>query len=274
MYMERERKDQVTLLCVHSPPVSDEWVAYTNYIGGLLDSRPVYQGLMPAGDRHGPTPVLESGEAALRPAPWPTAGDQAGYRGDSAVIRPSDSALFIMDDSRPSWWQRLLRRAPASRILQQTPGSILFARHPRRPLRHILVVVRAHASDDLSLTWAERLALPSEAKVTLLPIVPPYPRLHQHDSKIQALDVLMAPNTISGEALHRYARRLDQRGIHGTVCWQQGPPEHQIHCETRATGHDLIVIAGEPFGRFSRWFLGELVGSLLVTADRPVLVAR
>lgn len=108
-----------------------------------------------------------------------------------------------------------------------------------------------------------------------MPIVPPYPRLHQNDGKIQqGLEALMAPNTNSGKAIQNYIRRLDQLDIQGNVCWKQGPPEHRIRREVRDTDHDLIVIAGEPFGRFSRWFLGELVGPLLGISDRPVLIGR
>jgi nucleotide-binding universal stress UspA family protein len=276
MYMEVVRKDQYTLLCVHSPPVSDEWVTFTDYIGGLLESRPVHRGLLePSSDHRNSLTSIEPVEDLLQPSIWLDAEDQEDIRNGTSDVSSSDSDLVVVNDSQPLWWQRLLKQVPAKRILQQIPGSILFARNPRWPLRHILIVVRAHATDELALKWAERLAIPSEAKVTLLPIVPPHPRLHQNDGNInEGLDALMAPNTCSGEALQRYARRLDQLNLHGTVCWKQGNPEHQIRQEVRARDHDLIVIADEPFGRFSRWLLGELVGPLLGESDRPVLIAR
>jgi nucleotide-binding universal stress UspA family protein len=276
MLRQMERKNQYTLLCVHSPPVSDEWVAYTNYIGSLLDSRPVHQGLLvPSSENQSDTTAIELTEEYRQPSIWLTEEYQEDYWDDNTVVPSSGLDLVVIDDSQPSWWQRLLNQTAACRILKKIHSSVLFARDPRWPLRHILIVVRIHESDELALTWAERLAVPSNAKVTVMPIVPPFPRLHQHDSKIQQdLNILMGPNTISGAALHRYVRRLDQLGIHGTVCWKQGPPENQIRREVRDTDHDLIIIADEPYGRFSRWFLGELVESLLGVSDRPVLVAR
>ncbi|MFO7661053.1 MAG: universal stress protein [Chloroflexota bacterium] len=276
MYMEVVRKDQYTLLCVHRPPVSDEWVAYTSYIGNLLDSRPIHQGFLePFSAYQSSTTVTElSGENSPQSI-WLTEKDQEDYGDDMTIVHPSECDLVVIMDKQPLGWQRLLKRILACHILKKIPGSILFAHKPRWPLHHILIVVRAHETDELALKWVERLAVPSEAKITLMPIVPPYPRLHQNDVKInEGIDALMAPNTYCGEALHRYVRRLDQLNLQGTVCWKQGNPEHQIRREVRDTNHDLIVIAGEPFGRFSRWFLGELVGPLLGKSDRPVLIAR
>lgn len=276
MSRELERKDQHTLVCIHSPPVSDEWVAYTDYIGGLLNSRPIYQSCLEQSDYHqSVTSARELPDDYPQEPLCSTGGAWADIYDDTPDVHLPDFSLVTIADSKPLWWQRLLWRQPAYRALKELPGSILFARGPRWPLRHILLVIRVDDSDGLSLAWAERLALLSGAKVKILPIVPPWSRLHQHDSKIQlGLEVLMAPNTISGEAIHRYARRLDQLSIHGTVCWRHGSLEEQLHLEAQDNGHDLIIIADEPFGPWSRWFVGDLVGLLLRVSERPILVVR
>jgi nucleotide-binding universal stress UspA family protein len=276
MFREMERKDLYTLLCIHSPPVSDEWVAYTNYLGSLLECRPAHRSLLvPSDDRKSFASIVGPIEENPQPPMWLIDDKPVATWDERPVTSPADFDLVVVNDSQPLWWQRLLKQIPAKQILEKSTGSVMFARNPRRPLRHILLVVRAHESDAIALTWIERLAVPGGAQVTLMPIVPPYPRMHQHDNKIQqGLEALMAPNSSSGAALQRYIRQLDRLDIQGTVCWKQGPPEDQIRREVRDTDHDLIVIAGEPFGRLSRWFLGELVGLLLGIADRPVLVAR
>lgn len=276
MFREVKSTDQYTPPCVHGPPAPDDWVGYADYISCLLDSRPILQHpLMTPDIYHGATNALELPDENPQELPWPVVDALSDTWEVSAVLHRPELTLVTVADSQPSWWQRLLWRPSACRALRQISGSILFARNPRWPLRHILVVVRVHASDGLALDWAQRLALLSEATVTLLPIVPPYPRLHQQDSiMLQGLDVLLAPDTITGEAIYRYARHLDQLGIRGTVCWKQGSIAHQICGQAPDTGYDLIVVADEPVGRWSRWFLGDLVKRLIAVANCSILVAR
>lgn len=248
----REKEARCTLICINRPPVSDEWAAYTGYLGYLLGGQLQYH--HPQSDRDW---VNET---------WLKVDDS----GTTAAER-----LIVLSDPEPRWWQRLLGRTPARWTVNQVRASLLFARQPRWPLRHILLVVRAHETDEAALAWVERLALPSQAEVTLLPIVPPFPRMYQYGNKVQPpLDVLLSPNTACGAALRQYAGRLRRLAIHGIVCQRQGKPDVQLHREVRDINYELIVIAAEPYGRLERWFLGELVGPLLGWADRPVLVAR
>jgi nucleotide-binding universal stress UspA family protein len=232
------------LVCIHQPPVSDQWVGYTAYLSALLGSQPLYRSSLSSGD-------------------WPGVGS-------------ADSDLIIYDDAAPTWKQRWLRWAPACNLVAQSPGPILFARQPRWPLRHILLIVRAEQTGEAALAWVERLALLSGAAVTLLPIVPPFPRLHQSGGSLAhtSLDVLLAPNSACGARLLHYASRLQQRHIPGNLYHRQGSPATQIRRQIRETDDDLIVIAAEPYGRLERWFLGELVGPLLSWVNRPVLVAK
>lgn len=254
MSLEVERLDSWTikgshgLTCVQRTPVADEWVAYTGYISHLLNSPLVY--CQALSQRHG---IDRSWVMQVR----------------------DDCDLILWDQIRRTWWQRLLNRLVDPWMAEQVSASLLVVRRPRWPLRNILLIVRAEVTDEGALAWVERLARRSGAAVTLLPIVPPFPAMYREGILVPtALDVLLANQTVAAECLGRYARRLRQRRIRGTLYQHTGEPQHQIRQAVAEANHDLIALAAEPYSRLERWWLGELVGPLLKWADRPVLIAK
>jgi nucleotide-binding universal stress UspA family protein len=88
------------------------------------------------------------------------------------------------------------------------------------------------------------------------------------------LDVLLSPNTPSGNYLRYVAQQLKHWQIDGNLHLRQGDPEWQIRDEVAEGNYDLVVIGAEPRGRFYRRLLGELVTPLLRWIDRPLLIAR
>ncbi len=263
-----ESSPQHTILCIHKPPVTDEWAAYTRYIGQLLGSR---------FDHRSVQAVTSAAEAEqLTGFASPFAVDEAHAPGvthapEAGVWRPAVPDLVIFGEAQSAWWQRPWRQA--ARAINRTRGPILFARGARRPLRRILWLIRDHESDDAALNWVARLAVPSRAVVTLMPIVPAYPRLYQRGATVQLpSDVFHEHDNTS--LLAGYVRRLDGLGVEGSISRRQGDPVAQIRNEVRAHVYDLIVIAAEPTSSWERWLMGEVVTPLLRWADRPVLVAR
>lgn len=242
-------------------PVVDEWTAYASYIGRLLNCRPHFHQAALTKGRHAPhqPPAAVVAELIVPPAE------------DGATPTLTDSPLILVQSPRPAWRPGILARLSSPGLLDQLPGSILFARQPRWPVRRVLFVVRDHEYDPAALSWVEKLAASGRAAVTLLPVsaLPGWGR--REDVLPRAWDAL-ATDTDEGMALHRYAERLRARGIHGAISWRAGSSLDQVRREARATGHDLIVIGAEPAG--GRRSLGGFIGSLLQWADRPVLVAR
>ena len=257
-----ESSPQHTILCIHKPPVTNEWAAYTRYIGQLLGSR---------FDHRSVQAVTSAAEAEQLTGFTADAPDMA-RAAEGGVGRPAVPDLVIFGEPQAPWWQRPFR-SQAARVVNRTRGPILFARGARRPLRRILWLIRDHESDDAALNWVARLAVPSRAVVTLMPIVPAYPRLYQRGATVQLpADVFHDHDHAS--LLAGYVRWLDGLGVEGSVSRRQGDPVAQIRNEVRAHVYDMIVIAAEPTSGWERWLMGEVVAPLLRWADRPVLVAR
>jgi nucleotide-binding universal stress UspA family protein len=183
--------------------------------------------------------------------------------------------LVILGEPRQSLRQRLWPGLAAGRAVERWTGSLLLARQPRWPLRHILTIVRGEAADDPALTWTLRLATAARAGVTLLAVIPPLPGLYNTGSQVQApLDVLLTVNSMTGSCLRRHLRLLDHAGLEAQLESQPGAPAEQIESQVRHSAPDLLVIAAESYSQFWRLWLGELVRPLVRWIDRPLLVAR
>lgn len=181
--------------------------------------------------------------------------------------------LLLLTEPPQSWLKKLLLGTPAQRLVHHLPTSALVVRQPRWPLRHILFITRLDETDETAARWVTQLARRSRAAVTILPIVPAVTAMYQHGSYAHlGLDVTMAL-THSRELSQIVHELLDHR-VAGVVRVRQGEPQWQIRREVSQEDYDLVIVAAEPYGRFSRWFFGELVAPLLNWIDRPTLVAR
>jgi len=138
-----------------------------------------------------------------------------------------------------------------------------------------LLIVRADQTDWAALPWIEQLAQPGRTRVSILPIVPPWPRLHRASEYAQPTpEVLLAPNTVSGAMLEQFVHRLHRQQLPTTLALSRGEPDLRIREEVAAGDPDLIVIAAESHSRWVRWFQGELVRPLLHWVDCPLLIAK
>lgn len=188
----------------------------------------------------------------------------------TAVSRP-----LLYQEAQHSGWQRPLSQWHTRHLVAQAKESVLVVQQPRWPLQQILLVVRGEVSDETAVYWAATLAQNSYATVAIMPIIPAWPGMYQMGNEVQAdLDVLLQPNTASGQRLHEYREKLEQAGVPNYFCQQSGTPDQQIQREVAETGHDLIVVAAEGDGRLHRWYLGEIVSPLLRWVDRPLLIAK
>jgi nucleotide-binding universal stress UspA family protein len=183
--------------------------------------------------------------------------------------------LAVYTPPPQTWFQRWLWPSPAQQLIEQSRRSLLILQQPRWPLTHILFIVRAEQSDWCALSWIERLAQPRETTVTILPVVPPYPRFHRSTPYAQPTpEILLAPNTISGAMLTRMVQRLQQQHIAVTLSLNTGEPDWRIRNAADMCHPDLIVIAAETEKRWLRWLYGELVSPLLRWVTCPLLITK
>ena len=148
-----------------SRPADDEWLAYTDYVGKLLNCRPHRHHLATAGDDDAaPTATPDAHEYYTL-----SLGERTRFHGGAHALAHGGPSLILLNSPRPAWWQRL----SAPRALDKLFGSVLFVRRPRWPLRHILFIVRegeagnAALPDEAALSWVEKLTAPAWTKVTL-----------------------------------------------------------------------------------------------------------
>lgn len=173
------------------------------------------------------------------------------------------------------WWRRLLCGPAAQRIVARSTRSLLIMHHGRWPLRRILLILRADPSDWNTVPWIERLAQPDHTTLTLLPVVPPWPRLHQRLAATQPSPaVLLAPNTVSGAMIRQLTTYCRQHRIATNLALTTGEPDTRIRTAVATHDPDLILIAAEPHSRLLRLFYGELVKPLLWWVKQPLLIAK
>lgn len=229
-------------------PLSDNEMAYAHYLSRLLNSPP--------------------GSLLPRLATKRATGGPLTQEDDDLDL------LVYWEPERP-WWKRWLGLTPAVRVADQTRASVMVVRQPRWPLRRILLILRAHETDEIAIRWLARLARPAEADVFLLPIIPPVPALYRHGSIPLQAEVLLAPNTFSGMQIRRLELLCASWNIQGTLLMHDSHPQQRMKWATAASDCDLIIISDEPYHWIHRWFLGELVRPLLrANSDRSLLLAR
>jgi len=202
---------------------------------------------------------------------------QQRYTDDTAQWQPAldtlDLDLFV--PPHEPWWQRVLYGPGAQRRVARSTRSLLIMQNGRWPLRRILLILRAEPSDWSTMPWIERLAQPDKTSLTLLPVVPPWPRLQRRLTAAQPSPaVLLARNTASGAMIRQFTTACHQRRIATTLALATGDPDTRIRATVATQAPDLILIAAEPHSRLLRLCYGELVKPLLWWVKAPLLIAK
>lgn len=236
-------KREMRLICVHAPPVSEEWIHYIEYMGGLLGAELVYRHTL--------------GRAGVLSA-------AAGEKDVILLHEPASARL-----------QLALGRTMSERLAGRGPASVLVVHRPRWPLDNILLILRAEPGDEAAIEWTRALARRSGAAVTVLPILPPIPALYtwRRDGRLDA-GQLLASNTPAAARLRRLLGQFDQEQTPASVHLGPGEPLWQMRDEMADHDYDLAIAGAEPAGRLHRFLVGDLLGPLLHSANCPVFVAR
>lgn len=204
---------------------------------------------------------------------WQMISGKPATDGRSQQETAGQDLLVYLDTSR-SWWHRLRTNLTVPAWAERSAASLLFVRQPRWPIQRILLVARAEASDFPALEWAMRIANPTRTRVSILPVVPPWPGLHRFSRYVQPPpNVLLAPNTVSGAVLHGMMGELRRRHVPTDLVLCTGEPECRLRDTVSSRDPDLVIVAAESHHRLLRCLFGELVCPMLRWIDRPVLIA-
>lgn len=191
-------------------------------------------------------------------------------------VNPPDLLLY-WEPERPCW-QRWFGICPALRLVENAPSSVLVMRqahkHRAWTLKRILLILRAHPSDEAAIQWVQRLATAARADVFVLPIIPPIPAMYRYGQIPLQAEVILSPNTYSGAQLRRLAALCQQWGVGGELLLKDHEPDRRMAWAADSSQCDLIVISEEPYAWLQRRFWGELVRPLLRHVHRPILIAK
>ena len=183
--------------------------------------------------------------------------------------------LLVMGEPDESTLTRLVRRPIACKVAEHAPISLLVARQPRWPVRHILLVIRNTASDDCALRWVMRLAQTDKTKVTLLVLNPSGLLMGSREMRLQRfMTALCASEGNLPPAVYQAADYLRRRGIAGQLRLGSEPADMALERELQSDEYDLTVLAAEPQEWWLRRFWGDVFSPLLSLSQRPVLIAR
>jgi nucleotide-binding universal stress UspA family protein len=88
------------------------------------------------------------------------------------------------------------------------------------------------------------------------------------------LPALLSSATPLGCQTRRATQKLVQSGIDCVLRLREGAPDWEVAREVRSGDYDLVIVTSRPSPWWRRWLEGDLVGTLLRIAGRPLLVAR
>lgn len=143
------------------------------------------------------------------------------------------------------------------------------------PLQRILLILRGKEQDQCAIDCTIKFAQASQARVTVLVIVPDLPFLYNKHSSIQLdLKDLLLLDTTPGVQLRYLLKRMQSLEIECELVLHHAPPAQQIRREVGKGHYDLIVISAERRSWISCLFFGELVKPVILSSDSPVLVAK
>lgn len=238
-----ESTKETRLICIHAPPVTEEWVHYTEYMARLLGAELVY--------RNQSFPV------------------------DDPTTLAREQDVILLYEPVTSWWQRVLGRTASARLVTRGPASVLVTRQLRWPLAHLLLIFRAEPSDEAAIAWTLALAQAGGAAVTVLPLLPSIPALYAPNSGAQLhANQLLATNTPPAVRLRRLLEQFDRWQIPVVICPGRGEPLWQMREALTGADYDLVLVGAEPPSQLHRFLVGDLVRSLLHCANCPVFAAR
>ncbi len=205
--------------------------------------------------------------------------DLPGGEGDEikALLARADRLspdLLITQNLQPEGLRRLFSPGSTQKLVEGLAASLLFLRDPHRQMTDLLLVVQdGSPRNDSALEWAIRLGQVWQARITVLPLLPPVPRLYgqflQH-----SLPALLDANDPLGCKLRWIAHRLAEEGLEGRLKLGEGYPQEQLKGELQASDPSLVLVAAGPGGGLRGLISGDLVNDLATGLDRTLLIAK
>lgn len=181
--------------------------------------------------------------------------DNSGLDDVLAAAGQSEIALLVAHVSD---------NASLSRLVHQSPVSLLLVRGEHTAVDNLLVALRGYGSDHETLERVLPLITHEQATATVLPLA---------RSASTRLNELLAADSPARQHLQSFLRALDENDVRVAVRLNQGDSTTQIVTELAHGSYDLLVIAAEAEGQFV-WQVLSRIEQEAMWPGHPVLIVK
>lgn len=193
----------------------------------------------------------------------------------NAELAAEAADLVVTAEPGESWVRRLLAGTSAGSIIGGVGRSCLVVRRPNWPIQAVLFIMAGSPPDLRAADWAVRLARPSGASVTVMPVVPYLPSVPGVASRlVSGMPMLLTWGEEEGRILRQVAGRLTGCGVEGALRLRQGAPDRQVRAETARHGYDLVIVGSKPNALHRFWSSDDLPVRVLRWTTPSVLIAK
>ena len=185
-------------------------------------------------------------------------------------------AELVIFETFESTFPKSFRKSSLDRkFVQQLETSTLIIKQLQWPIRNLLLVIKDEICDETAINWALRLAKPSHAAVTILPIIIPIPEMYKQSARENInVSSLLSSNSILGRKVLQTMRRFMEQDIEVDISLSNETPFWQVWYEIKNKSYEIILIAADPGNWLLRWAGGELAASVVEWADQSVLISK
>jgi nucleotide-binding universal stress UspA family protein len=231
-------------VCAYPDPLAGRLRDYVQALGSLLDARVTY---------------------LTEPA----------HVQDVVSHSATDYDLVVFSDADHPEFSKLLRQRPGASREHPLPLGLLLARKPRWPIARLLLVLCGECCDEAAAAWAELLTRKSGARATILAVTPPVPAMYAGLTRMDhGLAAMLSTDTPLGHQMRQASRKLVESGIETRLKLREGEPDWQVSLEAVQGEYDLVVLAAQAGRPCWRWLDRGLVGHIVRSLARPVLIAK
>lgn len=172
--------------------------------------------------------------------------------------------------------KRMLTGRSIRHLMEQIEKPILYVPEIKLPLKKVLVCIGGLGYEITAENIAMRMAIKSNAEITLLHIVPPmdldYPTARAVRDN---WNTLSKTDTPIGRSLRQGLEIAQASGVAAKVTARQGNIVEEIFLELKEGGYDLLCM-GSPYSAnaLRQMYTTNVTAEVAETANIPILTAR
>jgi nucleotide-binding universal stress UspA family protein len=189
--------------------------------------------------------------------------------------REQDYTTVIGRLGRPQI-KRMLTGRSIRHLMEQIEKPILYVPEIKLPLKKVLICIGGLGYEITAENIAMRMAVKSNAEITLLHIVPPmdldYPTARAVRDNWKTLSKTDTP---IGRSLRQGLEIAQANGLTATVTARQGNIVEEIFLELKEGNYDLLCM-GSPYSAnaLRQMYATNVTAEVAETANIPILTAR